>query len=103
MPRLGTTLVEQITSSHPQVHRAVEHTFLSEICIGLTSRQRDISINAILAARCFYSEKLKKASHNKFFVTDKIPQNFFYIALIFKLFLEAKVIHVKRDAAATCW
>jgi hypothetical protein len=36
-------------------------------------------------------------------VTDKMPQNFLYIGLLLKALPEAKVIHVQRDPAATCW
>ena len=32
-----------------------------------------------------------------------MPQNFLQIGLILKALPEAKVIHVKRDPAATCW
>ena len=32
-----------------------------------------------------------------------MPHNFLYIGLILKVFPEAKIIHVKRDPAATCW
>ena len=32
-----------------------------------------------------------------------MPQNFLYISLIYTAFPDAKIIHVKRDAAATCW
>ena len=32
-----------------------------------------------------------------------MPQNFLYVGLIFSAFPDAKVIHVNRDPAATCW
>ena len=32
-----------------------------------------------------------------------MPQNFCYIGLILSIFPEAKIIHVKRNAAAVCW
>ena len=32
-----------------------------------------------------------------------MPQNFRFIPLICAAFPEAKIIHVQRDAAATCW
>ena len=47
--------------------------------------------------------RLTKLSNNQSFVTDKMPQNFLYIPLICAAFPEAKIIHVKRDAIATCW
>ena len=50
-----------------------------------------------------YLSELSKLSNGKQFVTDKMPQNFRYIGLILEAFPEAKVVHVKRDPAATCW
>jgi len=37
------------------------------------------------------------------FITDKMPQNFRFIALICAAFPEAKIVHVQRSAQATCW
>ena len=42
-------------------------------------------------------------SDGKRFVTDKMPQNFRFIPLICAALPEAKIIHVQRNAAATCW
>ena len=36
-------------------------------------------------------------------MTDKMPANFRYIGFILSAFPEAKIIHLKRDARATCW
>ena len=36
-------------------------------------------------------------------VMDKLPHNFLYIGFICTALPEAKIIHVKRDARATCW
>ena len=50
-----------------------------------------------------YLDELAKVSDGNQFVTDKMPFNFQCIRLILKTFTEAKIIHVKRDPAATCW
>ena len=57
----------------------------------------------ILDFRQRYIEALKKRSDGRSIVTDKMPQNFLYVGLIFSAFPDAKVIHVNRDPAATCW
>ncbi|MEK9533134.1 MAG: sulfotransferase, partial [Alphaproteobacteria bacterium] len=44
-----------------------------------------------------------RLSKGKYFVTDKLPHNFRFIPLICSAFPEAKIIHVQRDKAATCW
>ena len=36
-------------------------------------------------------------------ITDKLPLNFQFIGIILLAFPEAKIIHVRRDPAATCW
>jgi len=36
-------------------------------------------------------------------ITDKLPLNFQYIGFILSAFPEAKIVHLKRDARATCW
>ena len=50
-----------------------------------------------------YFYELSKVSNGKSIITDKMPQNFRFIPLICAAFPEAKIIHVQRDAAATCW
>ena len=103
MPRSGTTIVEQIISSHSQVTGAGElpyaAQFGSAIAKGLSKVDREVLLNF----RNKYLEKLKKHSSSKFLITDKMPQNFRYIGLLAAVFPEAKFIHVKRNPAAVCW
>ena len=37
------------------------------------------------------------------FITDKMPLNFRWLGFIRHAFPEAKIVHVTRDARATCW
>ena len=103
MPRSGTTIVEQIISSHSQVTGAGElpyaAQFGSAIAKGLSKVDREVLLNF----RNKYLEKLKEHSSSKFLITDKMPQNFRYIGLLAAVFPEAKFIHVKRNPAAVCW
>ena len=103
MPRSGTTLVEQIVSSHSEVTGAGELSYVSRF--GDSTARGAIKPNAkmILDFRQRYLEALKKRSDGRSIVTDKMPQNFLYVGLIFSAFPDAKVIHVNRDPAATCW
>ena len=103
MPRSGTTLVEQIISSHSEVHGAGELTFLSRFANSNNIYNQTINSDNILEVRKNYLNELEKVSHSKPFVTDKMPQNFLHISILLKALPEAKVIHVKRDPAATCW
>ena len=103
MPRSGTTLVEQIISCHSQVHGAGELSFLSRFGAKFSHGLEEISSDTLLNVRNSYLEELWKVSNNKNFVIDKMPHNFLHIGLILKALPEAKIIHVKRNPAATCW
>ena len=103
MPRSGTTLVEQIISSHSKVTGAGELQYVSlyggAYCTGL----KEITDAAIFEFREKYLYKLQISAKGKQFITDKMPQNFRFIPLICSAFPEAKIVHVRRNAAATCW
>lgn len=103
MPRSGTTLVEQIISTHSQVTDGGELQFLENYGASQIFGNQEINPENLLQVRNAYLYNLNKVSSGKPFVTDKLPQNFYYIALILKALPEAKIIHVKRDPAATCW
>jgi tetratricopeptide (TPR) repeat protein len=103
MPRSGTTLVEQIISSHSEVLGAGELTHLFQLGLNLSADPTAINTAALSKLRNKYLSELSKLSDGKSIVTDKMPQNFLFIPLICAAFPEAKIIHVKRNAAATCW
>jgi len=125
MPRSGSTLVEQIMSSHHAVHGAGELPNLS-IIIGqivsdnLTqgsdiastsigdkkinlSNAYSISKKAFLSIREQYLDTLSNLNVPESVITDKFLLNFLYIGFILTAFPEAKIVHMKRDARATCW
>nr|WP_321460177.1 sulfotransferase [uncultured Cohaesibacter sp.] len=103
MPRSGTTLVEQILSSHSQVEAAGEVELMSQVGTALVREQSLLTDKTVRDLRVMYQSVLAKRSGGGAFVTDKLPQNFRYINLICTIFPEAKIIHVERDARATCW
>ena len=103
MPRSGTTLVEQILSSHPQVFGGGELPNLSIFAHKVINDQNYITSKRFWEFRESYSSHLCRVSNKSPFVTDKMPVNFKYIPFICKIFPEAKIVHVRRDPAATCW
>ena len=103
MPRSGTTLVEQIVSSHSEVTGAGELPYVEKFGQAIASGLIKPSSDAISGFRQRYIESLRKRSDDKSIVTDKMPWNFRYVGLIFSAFPGAKIIHVYRDPAATCW
>ena len=103
MPRSGTTLVEQIVSAHSEVTGAGELTIFGKLGGVMGLGQQIASPEKFFQIRQFYLDHLIKLSGGKRFVTDKMPQNFLYLGLISIILPEARIIHVKRDPAATCW
>ena len=103
MPRSGTTLVEQIVSSHSKVTGAGELKYVEQFGAAIATGISEANNESLLNYRAKYLDKLKSYSSGNLIVTDKMPQNFRYIGLITKAFPEAKIIHVKRNPAAVCW
>jgi hypothetical protein len=96
-------LIEQIVSSHTQVTGAGELGYLSRFGIKLVAGLTAPTVDAVSVFRKRYITELAKKAIGQAFITVKMPQNFQYIALICAAFPEAKIIHVQRNAEATCW
>ena len=103
MPRSGTTLVEQIISSHSQVTGAGELPFATQFGAPIVRGFSEANDESVLYFRNQYLEKLESLSNGNLIVTDKMPQNFRFIGLLASAFPEAKIIHLRRDPAAVCW
>ena len=108
MPRSGSTLVEQITSSHHAVHGAGELTNLPTIIGPIATDHLNEGINnlpqkSFLSIRQQYLDVLSNLNVSESVITNKLPLNFLYIGFILTSFPEAKIIHMKRDARAICW
>ncbi len=109
MPRSGTTLVEQILASHPQVHGAGELSAIGQIGASLT-RQSDIDYpdglerigsDALTAAARRHIDHLRALAPDASRITDKMWQNFEHLGLIELLFPGARIIHCVRDPLDT--
>ena len=103
MPRSGTTLVEQIISSHSQVTGAGELPFATQFGAPIVRGFSEANDETVLNFRNKYLENLEILSKGNRFVTDKMPQNFRFIGLLATAVPEAKIVHVKRNPAAVCW
>ena len=103
MPRSGTTLVEQILSSHPKVHGAGELSALQH-AVG-TDYPNDVAgldkagINRI-ATR--YLAEVTRLSPSAARIVDKMPGNLYYIGLIHLAMPNTRIIHTLRDPLDTC-
>jgi tetratricopeptide (TPR) repeat protein len=107
MPRSGTSLVEQIISSHKEVFGAGEiNTLITPILEKMLSNEKDKNIFSdkdLFSMRKKYLDSLAQLSTSANVVTDKTPANFQYIGIILSMFPDAKIIHLKRDPRAICW
>ena len=103
MPRSGTTLVEQIISSHPKVKGAGELNFAEKFGREIATGTSEVNQKTIIDFHNKYLIKLKNISDGKSFITDKMPLNFRFLGLLISSFPSCKIIHVKRNSAAVCW
>lgn len=102
MPRSGTTLLEQVLSSHSNIHGAGELNFLPKIINKFKINQSKEFQSFVKTLRVEYHEQVSKLT-NKKFVIDKLPMNFRWIGFIVKALPEAKIIHLQRNPMAVCW
>lgn len=110
MPRSGTSLVEQILASHPQVMGAgeVEYTrVLVEACEAHTERAfplglGDLPAGVMADAGSRYLARLLQHAGGAPRVVDKLPHNFLRVGLLATLFPHAHFILCERDPADVC-
>ncbi|TGP19146.1 MULTISPECIES: tetratricopeptide repeat-containing sulfotransferase family protein [unclassified Mesorhizobium] len=111
MPRSGTTLVEQIIASHPQVFGAGELSILKtavgkqfpmSMPGGFPWGIADTPDKAFAEAGQAYLDMLHARYPGSRHVTDKMPGNFLLVGFLHMMLPKAKIVHCARDAAATC-
>lgn len=112
MPRSGTTLVEQILSSHTLVHGAGETETFPELNRSIAQQLEyarpspeimslmDGKMVEEYAAR--YLQELSLHCPTASRITDKFPHNFLEIGLIKTLFPDARIIHCQRNPLDNC-
>ena len=108
MPRSGTTLIEQIIASHPDVYGAGELPDLLAIArrniagTGFPGNVLALKKDGLAKWAEDYVAGLHKLSPSARRITDKMPNNFFVIGLIHLMLPNAKIIHVNRNPVDTC-
>ena len=101
MPRSGTTLIEQIVCNAEGVASVGEVRFAAQF-ISQTDLRDDLkAICENLSS--FYVNKIQKYKLSESYIIDKMPFNLFWVGFLAISFPNAKFIHCKRDARATCW
>lgn len=111
MMRSGTTLVERILDSHPQVHGAGELHLVESMAatLGLAANDAAAATDIVTlepgrlrALARGYLETLARLARGAPLVVDKNPGNFAYLGLLSLLFPNAKFVHCTRDPLDTC-
>lgn len=112
MPRSGTTLVEQILASHPEVHGAGEtHALRNVLREDLPPDEGDYRLPGQLAelepegfrrAAARYSRYLDSLAPRAARITNKLPGNMVFVGLVSLLYPEARIIHCSREPLDTC-
>ncbi|MBY0511061.1 MAG: sulfotransferase [Rhodospirillaceae bacterium] len=113
MPRTGTTLVERIISSHPEVTSAGElQTLPLAVKRATQSRSRfvldeetiraSLNIDAALLGKSYIEQTRAHRSDSRRFI-DKMPLNFLYVGFIAAALPQAKIVCLRRNPMDTCW
>lgn len=110
MPRSGTTLTEQIITSHPDVHGGGELHELLSIAHSQTgsnsnefpSNLKGLKAEHISAWGKKYISQLREYAPAARRITDKMPTNFLMLGLIHLMLPNAKIIHISRHPLDTC-
>ncbi|MDH5645000.1 MAG: sulfotransferase [Candidatus Heimdallarchaeota archaeon] len=112
MPRSGTTLTEQILSSHPEVTGADELPDIALITEKLPSILHakhdypecltELTSSALDHSSKLYLERLDSISKTSPYLTDKMPHNFLHLGLINLMFPNAAIIYCTRNPMDNC-
>ena len=101
MPRSGTTLVEQIVSSHPETAAGGELHFWNQRGPAWHAGAAGDEMPFLAGAAADYLGVLRAIAPRAARVTDKMPFNFLWAGLIHVAFPRAVIIHCRRTAVDT--
>jgi tetratricopeptide (TPR) repeat protein len=116
LPRAGSTLIEQIVSSHSLVEGTMELPDVIAIAREIGGRRRrgqpskypaalamlDGEQTRALGQRYLDQTRIQRRTRAPFFV-DKMPNNFAHVALIHLMLPKAKIIDVRRHPLGCCF
>lgn len=109
LPRSGTSLVEQILASHPDVHGAGERTDLQRLVAeiegpqpipefkGLALNPRNLTGDTLAGAARRYVGALTAGAGSASLITDKFPYNDHYLGIARVMLPGLRIIHCSRD------
>ena len=110
LPRSGSTLIEQILASHPEVEGTHELNEIGRYATEIAARGLHPDALATLTAetirglgeRFIDETRIYRRLHRPFFI-DKMPDNFRHVALIHLMLPHATIIDARREPMACCF
>lgn len=113
MPRSGTTLVDRIISSHPDVESAGELQVLPLLLKRMSGTDSRVvldpetiaaakEINFSELGKQYITESLPHRTSDRRF-TDKLPLNFFNVGYVAQALPNAKIVCLRRNPMDTVW
>nr|ALS55974.1 putative TPR repeat domain protein [uncultured bacterium EIL80E09] len=111
MPRSGSTLIDQIISSHSKVDGTQELPNIIKIAAELNSNNqknypevlKELDESKLSNLGKDYISETAWARDSAPFFIDKMPNNFIHIGLIKTILPNAKIIDTRRDPMDTCF
>jgi tetratricopeptide (TPR) repeat protein len=103
MMRSGSTLTEQIISSHPEVGGANEVPFWIEHAPALLRTIRgETALASVRSTTENYVGLLQRLAPGKRRVCDKLLQNYMALGVLHSVLPNARIVHCRRDPRDTC-
>lgn len=115
LPRAGSTLIEQILASHPEVDGTLELPNILSLAHRLRGRSQitdrdryprilhEMTAEELCALGEEYIENTRIHRQGAAYFTDKMPNNFRHIGLIHLILPNAKIIDARRNPMDCCW
>jgi len=113
LPRVGSTLIEQILASHSDVESTAELPFMGQIAVELAGRKKrseetrypsllnDLSAERRVELGQQYLDRAASYRNGAPRFIDKLPNNWLHVALIKTILPNATIIDARREAMAT--
>ena len=103
LPRSGTSLTEQILSSHENVFGGGELPYMEKIFKNYIEIKKDLDKSDLLKCEKDYVEFTSNLDYSNKVLTDKAPLNFLYVGFILKFLPNAKFVNLIRNPIDNCW
>ena len=97
LPRSGTTLIEQILSSHSRITGLGELHYIQNHVSKFNLLRDDQFQDMCESAHSAYMSKIDNHKIQTKYFVDKMPLNFRFIGLIHNFFPKFKIVHITRD------